>query len=161
VQTPNLNIPVDPEVEGKRLVGSNRVKDKLIGGAGDDYLDGLKLKDKLTGGAGADEFGFRKMQYGRQLRDTIIDFSEAEGDRILINGSKLGFADASQITLSVATNADELNTALGSSVGLVYNQSNGDLYANLNGASAGFGRGGVFANIGAGHTLTTAEFGLI
>jgi Ca2+-binding RTX toxin-like protein len=155
------DIPVTPEVAGQRLIGSNRVKDKLTGGAGDDYLDGLKLKDKLTGGAGADEFGFSKMQYGKKLRDSIIDFSEAEGDRILVNGSKLGFADASQITLSVATTADELNAALGSSAGLVFNQSNGDLYANLNGASAGFGKGGVFANIGAGHSLTTAEFGLI
>lgn len=155
------DIPVTPEVAGQRLIGSNRVKDKLTGGAGDDYLDGRKLKDKLTGGAGADEFGFSKMQYGKKLRDSIIDFSEAEGDRILVNGSKLGFADASQITLSVATTADELNAALGSSAGLVFNQSNGDLYANLNGASAGFGKGGVFANIGAGHSLTTAEFGLI
>lgn len=155
------DIPVTPEVAGQRLIGSNRVKDKLTGGAGDDYLDGLKLKDKLTGGAGADEFGFSKMQYGKKLRDSIIDFSDAEGDRILVNGSKLGFADASQITLSVATTADELNAALGSSAGLVFNQSNGDLYANLNGASAGFGKGGVFANIGAGHSLTTAEFGLI
>jgi Ca2+-binding RTX toxin-like protein len=155
------DIPVTPEVAGQRLIGSNRVKDKLTGGAGDDYLDGLKLKDKLTGGAGADEFGFSKMQYGKKLRDSIIDYSEAEGDRILVNGSKLGFADASQITLSVATTADELNAALGSSAGLVFNQSNGDLYANLNGASAGFGKGGVFANIGAGHSLTTAEFGLI
>jgi Ca2+-binding RTX toxin-like protein len=155
------DVPVTPDTEGTQLIGSNKKKDKLIGGANNDYLDGRKLKDKLTGGDGSDDFAFSKLEYGKPLRDKITDFSEAEGDRILVKGSKLGFGDASQITLSVATNADELTTALGSSAGLVYNQSNGDLYANLNGASAGFGNGGVFANIGAGHTLTTAEFGLI
>lgn len=153
--------PLTPETAGERLIGSNKKKDQLTGNAGNDYLDGRKQKDSLTGGEGADEFAFSKMQYGRRLRDSITDFDLVEGDKILVNGSKLGFSDASQITSSVATNAQEVTDALGSAVGLVYNQSNGDLIANLNGAEAGFGKGGVFANIGAGQSLTNAEFGLI
>lgn len=155
------DVPVTPETPGERLIGSNKKKDRLTGNAGNDYLDGRKLKDVLTGGDGADEFAFSKMQYGKKLRDSITDFDVAEGDKVLINGSKLGFLDASQIPFSVASNAQELSDALGSAVGLIYNQSNGDLIANLNGAAAGFGKGGIFANIGAGQSITNAEFGLI
>ena len=51
--------------------------DVLNGGDGDDYLHGDHFDDIYTGGAGADTFVFQ------QHKDTITDFSAAEGDMIL------------------------------------------------------------------------------
>lgn len=60
----------------------------LTGGLGDDTLDGGDGADRLIGGSGtdlltggsdADTFVFNPFEFGR---DTIVDFSHAEGDRI-------------------------------------------------------------------------------
>lgn len=59
--------------------------DKIVGGAGDDVLVGGAGTDKLFGEAGADTFAFWSAGdsgLGVGIRDTIADFSHAEGDRI-------------------------------------------------------------------------------
>ena len=59
--------------------------DVLSGGGGDDLLEGGKGSDRLRGGEGSDIFVYRTWhdsptQAG--LRDVIVDFQEAAGDRI-------------------------------------------------------------------------------
>jgi Ca2+-binding RTX toxin-like protein len=62
--------------------------DKLHGGNGRDKLDGGKGDDSLTGAAGGDTFVFSGLRDGRADRDTILDYSRAQGDRIdLPNGA--------------------------------------------------------------------------
>lgn len=57
--------------------------DKLNGGAGNDMLDGGAGADRLTGGAGADHFVFALASDStRGARDVIMDFWEAEHDKI-------------------------------------------------------------------------------
>jgi Ca2+-binding RTX toxin-like protein len=52
--------------------------DHLVGGPGNDILDGKGGDDVLTGGGGSDLFVF-KGGYGN---DTIADFSAAQGDKV-------------------------------------------------------------------------------
>jgi Ca2+-binding RTX toxin-like protein len=75
------------------LTGSN-LGNLLLGGDGDDQLDGHggldTLEggyglDRLTGGLGADVFRYRAWNESiadRTLRDVILDFRRAEGDKI-------------------------------------------------------------------------------
>lgn len=59
--------------------------DTLYGYAGNDRLEGGAGADKLHGGAGADTFVFRSVKDSTVAaggRDTIVDFSQAEKDRI-------------------------------------------------------------------------------
>ncbi|MEO9877360.1 MAG: calcium-binding protein [Anderseniella sp.] len=65
---------------GTDLLYGGGSRDTLNGGAGTDFLDGGRGRDILTGGDDADWFVF-----GR--RDTITDFSMAEGDTILFRAS--------------------------------------------------------------------------
>jgi Ca2+-binding RTX toxin-like protein len=65
----------------------NDGKDTLKGGAGDDFLTGGLLGDKMSGGAGADTFVYSNILESRVTgRDTITDFSHAEGDVIDLTG---------------------------------------------------------------------------
>jgi Ca2+-binding RTX toxin-like protein len=64
------------------LTGSTSVN-ALYGGAGDDTLIGGKGADMLTGGAGADHFAYQLASESLlTAKDTITDFSHAEGDQI-------------------------------------------------------------------------------
>jgi len=57
--------------------------DKLVGGDGNDMLDGGAGADGLNGGAGADRFVFANgSDSTKAARDTIVDFSEADHDKI-------------------------------------------------------------------------------
>src|SRR5206468_9811026 len=60
---------------GASLVG-NELNNVITGGAGNDTINGAAGNDKLTGGLGADTFHFD----GNGGRDTIADFSAAQGD---------------------------------------------------------------------------------
>lgn len=67
-----------------KLIGDDR-DNVLSGGRGTDVLVGGKGADTLIGGKGADTFEFLKLNDSRNAkagRDTILDFSRAEGDRI-------------------------------------------------------------------------------
>jgi Ca2+-binding RTX toxin-like protein len=57
--------------------------DRLVGADGDDMLDGGAGADRLIGGAGADKFVFAMAgDSAPNARDTIVDFSQGDGDRI-------------------------------------------------------------------------------
>jgi Ca2+-binding RTX toxin-like protein len=57
--------------------------DLLRGGEGDDWLIGGTGRDRLEGGAGADTF-VRLEETNDAAEDTIVDFSEVEGDSIVM-----------------------------------------------------------------------------
>ena len=65
-------------------IRGNAAANRIDGGAGDDVLDGGAGQDQLTGGSGADTFVFRPGETGdiAATGDRILDFSQAEGDRI-------------------------------------------------------------------------------
>ncbi|WP_441241213.1 T1SS-143 repeat domain-containing protein [Tardiphaga sp. 768_D3_N2_1] len=60
--------------------------DLIQGGAGDDILMGGLGNDVLRGGSGADTFKFGAGHIGAANLDSILDFSNAEGDKIDISG---------------------------------------------------------------------------
>ena len=67
-------------------LGGDASGNVIDGGAGADYVLGSDGADTLTGGAGADDFTY--MVTGEStlaVLDTIVDFSHAEGDRIVID----------------------------------------------------------------------------
>lgn len=67
-----------------RLLGRDG-NDRLIGGAGDDIITGGDGVDTLYGQSGADVFDFnnvRESGSAADTRDTIADFSSAQGDKI-------------------------------------------------------------------------------
>ncbi|SEI23750.1 VCBS domain-containing protein [Tardiphaga sp. OK245] len=66
--------------------------DLLVGNAGGDTLWGGAGNDVLVGGTGADIFKFGANEIGASNLDKIIDFSNAEGDKIDISGLLDGIA---------------------------------------------------------------------
>jgi Ca2+-binding RTX toxin-like protein len=73
--------------EGDDILNGDINADTLTGGTGVDRLTGKRGADILTGGADADRFVYNSNQEGKDL---ITDFSFAEGDKIEIKDS--GFA---------------------------------------------------------------------
>ena len=72
--------------------------DKLYGGAENDVLLGTLGADTLEGGAGADRFVFNTPWDGR---DTISDFSSANGDKIVLKVINLGLTGPDAVTTSL------------------------------------------------------------
>jgi Ca2+-binding RTX toxin-like protein len=67
------------------VLKGNEGNDELNGGENDDNLTGGLGADRLTGGPGADTFHFLTLKDSTKKaigRDTILDFSRAEGDKI-------------------------------------------------------------------------------
>ncbi|WP_160727874.1 calcium-binding protein, partial [Qipengyuania vulgaris] len=69
---------------GNDVVNGGAGNDTLLGGDGDDILIGNWGIDTMTGGTGADTFLFKAGHTGSyaHLADTILDFSQADGDII-------------------------------------------------------------------------------
>ncbi|WP_349617120.1 M10 family metallopeptidase C-terminal domain-containing protein [Azotobacter salinestris] len=127
-------LPVDPNVEGAPVVGTDLNDelhgtlgseqilggggaDRLYGYAGNDVLDGGAGRDKLSGGEGADTFRFGLREDSHRsaagtFSDQILDF-DASQDKIDV--SALGFTGLGNGyagTLAVTTNADGSRTYL-------------------------------------------------
>jgi Ca2+-binding RTX toxin-like protein len=68
-----------------RLYGGDG-DDIIYGGAGDDLIEGGMGSDTLYGGTGADQFSYRPEHLlgAGTGKDSIADFSSAQGDRILL-----------------------------------------------------------------------------
>ncbi len=78
----NGNDTISGSNSGNDLVGAGG-DDVLKGGGGKDTLTGDLGADKLTGDAGADRFDFNLVEESTPgARDTISDFTRAEGDKI-------------------------------------------------------------------------------
>jgi uncharacterized delta-60 repeat protein len=111
----------------KGLGGADIIK----GGAGNDALVGGGGNDKLTGGTGADKFVFDAGLASN--KDSILDFSASQGDRIVLDNdifAKLGTPK----TLGASNFA--LGSAHDSNDYIVYNASTGALYYDVDGNGA-------------------------
>jgi Ca2+-binding RTX toxin-like protein len=147
---------------GNDIIDGKSGNDLLRGGTGNDTLIGGVGDDILVGGAGADTFlyntnaAFATSAVGV---DTISDFNSSEGDKIVLDKTTFsaiasaagnGFSNISdfQITSSAGT----------STARIVYDSVSGQLFYNQNGSAAGFGSGGLFANLRNAPTLTASDF---
>lgn len=136
--------------------------DRLTGSAGNDILDGGTGRDVLTGGVGADRFRFTAPRsFGTAQADRITDFSSSEGDRIEISRRAFGLSAGATVSFQAVNSAAELNRALGSTTLLIQDLRNGSLVFNQNGAAAGMGQGGVFAQVSQGLSLGASDFTLL
>ncbi|HTV68861.1 MAG TPA: calcium-binding protein [Rhizobiaceae bacterium] len=75
-------------VNGNDVLNGLGGSDTLSGGFGLDRLTGGLGIDRLTGGTQADRFIFNSVTESRSAggRDTIVDFSHTQGDRIQLSG---------------------------------------------------------------------------
>lgn len=124
--------------------------DRLFGGAGSDGLTGGAARDIMTGGSGADTFVFANGDFAglkSSTCDQIVDFSQAEGDRIDLSAVDAntvggGANDAFAFIGSDAFGkiAGQLRFATLSSATILQGDTNGDgiadFWIRLNGAPA-------------------------
>lgn len=98
---------------GNNLLGGALGEDTIAGGAGDDFINGGGGDDTLTGGAGADRFyfssNFRDDRSPVQGTDTILDFSDAEGDVLVLDADLF----RSELVITRAHHTDAAGATLG------------------------------------------------
>jgi Ca2+-binding RTX toxin-like protein len=153
-------------LEGNDTLNSSGVGDSLNGGPGNDILirnthPGQLVGDVLTGGLGNDLFDF--VGFDRSI-DRIADFTPGE-DKIVFNttGFQLsqssfvgnGYSNLLRRDFAVVSNN---KAAKKSTAKIVYNSKTGALFYNPNQNAPGFGKGGQFAVIESGLTLTANSF---
>ena len=134
------------------LVGASAAE-TLEGGGGNDIIAGGGAKDILRGGLGADVFVYNAVSDSTAAaagRDTILDFSKAQGDRINLR----------MIDANTATGGDQAFAfiGLGPTAGagtLAFTHSGGNtlIAADVDGGGADFAV--LLAGI---HTLTAGDF---
>jgi Ca2+-binding RTX toxin-like protein len=139
--------------------------ENIKGGSGDDKIAGNAQTNLLFGGTGRDTFVFGSTKISTLAGigvDTIQDFTAAD-DKIQLSKSTfkvlntLGILAANNF--STVTDDAAAATATGA---IVYNSTNGNLFYNSNGATAGFGTtGGQFANLNPTATLTNDLFAVV
>jgi Ca2+-binding RTX toxin-like protein len=77
----NLGADICNGEDGADTIRGGQADDVLDGGAGDDWLSGDRGSDVIRGGAGADVFH----TFSEADVDVVLDFSVAEGDRVLLD----------------------------------------------------------------------------
>jgi Ca2+-binding RTX toxin-like protein len=156
---------------GDDYLNGSAGNDSLYGGTGNDYITGGDGNDTLVGnspagsrlgndiligGAGRDAFSFYNSTYSGPFTAmdvaVIADFTNRE-DRIQLNG----FDGAIPGILAFASVTSDQEAAT-SDATIVYNSTNGSLFYNQDGATDGFGSGGLFATLSSNPTLTVSDF---
>ena len=146
-----------------RIIGSNKGNilsgnagnDTITGLAGNDIVSGGIGKDVLSGGDGKDSFVFdtQAVFNATDGRDRILDFTPRQ-DRIVLDRTTFTTVRKRVSFASVTTLAEsESSTAL-----ITYVRSQGKLFYNENGATAGLGNGGLFAILKNPSSLTSVSF---
>jgi Ca2+-binding RTX toxin-like protein len=116
--------------------GANTLKglsgnDILKGGAGNDTLSGGHGKDALTGGTGKDTFIF---DTAPTSRDSVTDFSAAEGDKIQLSKAVFkGFAYTGTLHAEDFYAAAGATKAQDATDRVIYNTTTGILYYDADG----------------------------
>jgi predicted outer membrane repeat protein len=142
--------------------------DRLVGNTGNDQLSGGFGDDTLIGGDGGDRFIFDinqrfSLNAGASIgNDRLTDFTPSQLDKIVLD--KTTFTSLQSVARQGFSVTQEwrvvtTDTAAANSVGeIVYNSSNGKLFYNPNGATAGFEQGGLFATLTNIPTLRNSDF---
>ncbi|MFA7587262.1 MAG: calcium-binding protein, partial [Novosphingobium sp.] len=129
--------------------------DVLNGAGGNDILNGGVGRDFLTGGAGADRFLFDDGDFGgatSATADQIIDFSQAQGDRI-----DLAFVDANSGLAGDQAFAFIGTAAFGNVAGQVRYQTASSLTL-ITGDTNGDGVADFMIRMTGTHSLVAADF---
>jgi Ca2+-binding RTX toxin-like protein len=129
--------------------------DELNGGAGDDWLYGGTGADALTGGAGRDIFVFNT-GLGNGNVDRIADFNTTDDAIYLSSGL---FAGVSSYSLMFGGAFKVGAYATSASTRLIYNNSTGELFYDMDGTGAAAQI--KFAELSKGLALTAANFVVI
>jgi FG-GAP-like repeat/RTX calcium-binding nonapeptide repeat (4 copies) len=137
--------------------------DAIAGGDGKDYLVGGFGNDVLTGGKGADLFVFnngetfvdiQSVPFARSMGvDKILDF-ESGKDKINLYRETFTALEKSISFKSVANR----KAAQKSKAVITYFPKTGSLFYNQNGTKAGFGSGGLFADLTNGLEIQSKDF---
>jgi Ca2+-binding RTX toxin-like protein len=129
--------------------------DYVLGGDGADTLTGSAGADTLAGGAGADVFVFSNLSHitSGPSRDTIVDFSAAQGDKIDLSG-----IDADTITGGNQAFTFIGNVAFGNVAGQLRYLANGSGGVNVEGDIDGNGAADFSFIIDNIFNLTATDF---
>lgn len=107
----------------------------------------------------ADTFEFRSKPNYNLSADLITNFNAKEKDKVLIASSAFGLSGTG--AFKIAKNSKGLTKLLASDTQFIYNKADGGLYFNQNGATAGFGSGGIFAILEGKPTLGTSSVSVV
>lgn len=139
----------------KNILSGNAGNDSITGLAGNDVISGGIGKDVLSGGQGKDRFVFdtEAAFNAAEGRDRILDFTPRQ-DRIILDRTTFT-AVSKQVSFATVTTLAESES---SAALITYVRSQGKLFYNENGATAGLGNGGLFALLKSPSNLTAANF---
>ena len=142
---------------GSDVLTGNSLANSLNGGDGSDTLAGGLGLDTLNGGAGADTFLFNTAVSPANI-DTIIGYAAVDDSIHLENAAFTGMvAGGLAANAFLVTSGSSLATA--TTHRIIYDQSNGNLYFDLDGL------GGVqsqhFATLSGAPALTFSEFTIV
>lgn len=115
---------------GDDVVSGGALGDVLLGNDGSDFLNGGWGHDRLNGGAGADRF-YHATDPGHG-HDWVQDFSDAEGDRLIVDDDKA--AGDFQINFAETEGAGAAGTA---EAFVIYRPTGQILWALVDGAEQG------------------------
>ncbi|WP_353291977.1 SBBP repeat-containing protein [Synechococcus sp. M16CYN] len=147
------------QVVSNIILGTSK-KDIITGTQDAEILVGCLNKDQLEGKGGGDGFLFHKRDdFGKSKKDNIVDFDPTEGDSILIDGDVYGVSSA--FDFEAVENKKSAKQVAKTSVDFIYNEKNGNLYFNENGASKGWGDGGFFAKLIGAPELGASDFTIV
>jgi len=94
--------------DGVDALHGGQGNDLILGGAGNDQLFGDRGDDTLTGGAGGDRF---HIAHGGG-HDVVTDFTQADGDRIVVNSDETWTVDQSGQDTVITLSGGETMTLL-------------------------------------------------
>lgn len=137
---------------GGNVLDGRTGDDLLYGEAGDDSLHGGRGRDRLAGGAGSDSFFFDTLLRADEA-DAILDFSAAD-DSIRLSRAVFGSIEADGRLADHAFRAGAI--AQDSSDRILYDQANGSIFYDADGAGAA--NAILFARVTPGSDLSAADF---
>ncbi|AWM85980.1 calcium-binding protein [Microvirga sp. 17 mud 1-3] len=140
------------EVAPSLSLGGSKKADRLVGGAGDDRLDGKLGADKLTGGAGDDVFAFTT-KLGKGNVDRILDF-KAGDDMIQLSGkifAKIGKGHLDKGEFRLGTKALDEDDRI------IYDRKSGNLFYDKDGSGTAYAAV-KFAHVKAKADLSVHDF---
>jgi Ca2+-binding RTX toxin-like protein len=149
-----------------KLTGSNASNilsglngnDTLRGLDGSDSLNGNNGKDVLFGGKGADFFRFIEIT---GFGDKIMDYSQSEGDTIVLARSAfVGFDSSGDLAAGVFRTSRSSNAAQGLDERLTYRTTDNTLWYDSNGSASG-GTKVMVADLQSGALLSETDFFIV
>jgi Ca2+-binding RTX toxin-like protein len=140
---------------GNDVIVGGDGNDSLIGGLGNDTLTGGKDKDEFIFNNGETFIGIQSIPFSRAMGvDKITDFESGKDKIKLYRDTFTAFTNRRFSFESVGTKkAAQKSKAL-----ITYIPKTGSLFYNQNGAKAGFGAGGLFADLTNGLDIRAQDF---